>query len=448
MKRKMVIIFVLSIMMLTMTVGTVGVAFADEIRINLIGDGFTVEEKELAIANLQLKFEDKELPTLLSVEELYDFNEEPLYGLYEFENYYMIVIRQTSSILERGECNSAYYGIDGKKYYGGLGEAYLLDSKGFVSLTNEKNTYASQEKVAEMKDAMTQLRDLDYQDYIEALNTPMPLGQNNRLRITMLGSSNADFNYFAREVNIDYCNENNYANIFYHYDDRVLYQYEGISARRYEGVYMRSFDYGTDLVYPQNVYNECSLVAMIMVLQFYERTGCYIDLMPFAAGKGLTRYDVIMNPMNSRSEQIKSLLIQYLKVLQIGSDSTDGAATYRDINYGFKDYFAAYNIDCEPIHFTSYTNIKKAVDAGNPAIMTVGAGKGYDKNNKSIGVNVHNLVVYGYTQNSIGVLDEFVCHANWHLTKNDGSTNPNGAETAMLFVNKFSAAGNVYLNIY
>ena len=136
-----------------------------------------------------------------------------------------------------------------------------------------------------------------------------------------------------------------------------------------------------------------------------------------------------------------SIIAYYTNALEIGSSLVDGAASYRDVNYGFKDYFEAYGIDCQPTHFTSYTNIKKAVDSGNPAIMNVGTGKGWDENNNEVSFKAHHLVVYGYTTNSLGVLDEFVCHGGWHTDKES-----EGCYTAKMFVNKFYAAGNVYIN--
>lgn len=445
MKTKAIIIIVLSVLVMTLTVGTVGVAFADEIRINLIGDDFSVEEKELAIANLKLKFEDKQMPTLISVEQLYDFNDEPLYGLYEFVDYYMIVIRQTSSILERGEGNSVYYGVEGKKYYGGLDKAFILTDGGYKSLISQDYTYVAKEEVEDMKDIMAELRALDYQDYLGALNTPMPLGQSNRNRLTTLGHNVYSYNYFAQRLSINYgYNYNSY--IFAGNTFGVLYTYPNFAPKIYGWVAMSEFSYGWDLFYPQNIYNDCAVVAMVAVLQFYERTmNADSPLIPFTFGKGYFDYMEIYNePLKSRSEQLRALLHDYL-----GTLTSNGASTFVNIDAGFNRYFEAYNINWKPMHFTSYTNIKGAVDDGNPAIMTVGAGKGWDINNRETSIDAHNLVVYGYTTNSIGVLDEFVCHALWHISDEMENVLDDGnppVYTSELFVNKFYAAGNVYIS--
>lgn len=444
MRNKVIILCVLLILIVTMGVGTIGVAFADEIKLGIKGETFSAEEKDRAIMNLKDKFEDKDLPTLIDIEEIYDFNGEPLYGLYEFVDYYMIVIRRTSSIMERGECNSVYFGLEGKKYYGGFGNTYILDDKGYKSLNSDKTVYASEEEIEEMKNKMAELRALDYEDYIEALNTPMPLGAGNRTRLTMLGNSSEKFNYFAREVNIYYCWHNlPNADVSHEDYNSVLYTFDGFDPKEYGTVYMRDFNYGYDLFYPKNVYNACSIVSMVMVLQYYDRMRLNTNLIPAGLGCGYTKAQINNNPLLSRAEQVRAILDRYTNVLQIGSSLVDGAATYRDINYGFKDYFEAYGIDCQPTHFTTYTNIKKAVDSGNPAIMTIGSGTGYDINNKPVGLSRHNVVVYGYTKNSLGVLDEFVCHANKHEYIHSSN---NQEKTAQLYVSKFCAAGNVYIN--
>ncbi len=66
---------------------------------------------------------------------MYDFNDEPLYRLYEFDGYYMINIRNTGSVLERGEGNSVYYvNKDDYKYYGGYEEYYIRDEGEYKNL--------------------------------------------------------------------------------------------------------------------------------------------------------------------------------------------------------------------------------------------------------------------------------------------------------------------------
>lgn len=442
MRNKVIILCVLLILIVTMGVGTIGVAFADEIKLGIKGETFSAEEKDRAIMNLKDKFEDKDLPTLIDIEEIYDFNECPLYGLYEFQNYYMIVIRETSSILERGEGNSAYFKLEGKKYYGGFGQNYLLDEKGYKNLSENGNTYAAQEEILQMRDKMEELRNLDYQDYLEALNTPMPLGEKNRMRISMLGDSVKDFNYFSNEINIDYLITEGIREVERLEFKEVLYSYNGYEKKKYGAIYIRNFGQYWDLLYPKNVYNACAKVTMVMVLQYYERMGYNNNLIPFHNGLDATLSFLHVAPLDSRSETLGFKIDKHLKGFYVGNPDLDGAATYVDIDNAFNGYFKEYNIDCKPTHFTSYTNIKKAVDSGNPAIMTIGAGKGYDINNKAVDVSQHNVVVYGYTKNSLGVIDEFICHGNSHRE----ATEDEQERIAMLFVNKFLAAGNVYIN--
>ena len=97
MKKKFVTIVLLSLMITIVIFGTAGSALAEEINFGIMSyqsEDFSEEEIDFALSNLQYKLEVEELPRLIRIEELYDFNEEPLYGLYEFDNYFMIVIRK------------------------------------------------------------------------------------------------------------------------------------------------------------------------------------------------------------------------------------------------------------------------------------------------------------------------------------------------------------------
>lgn len=71
------------------------------------------------------------------------------------------------------------------------------------------------------------------------------------------------------------------------------------------------------------------------------------------------------------------------------------------------------------------------------AIVTRFRKKGYVTYNE-VNLSGHNVVAYGYTKNSVGIMDEFVVHANWHNpTYNCGS----------IFMNKLYSAGNCYLQV-
>lgn len=445
MKNRLIIILVLSVL-LALILSTTCSAVAEEIKISLLATDFSQSEKDFAMANLRLKFEDGNLPNIISIEKLYDFNHEPLYGLYEFEGYYMIVIRNTGSILERGEGNSPYFGKSESKYYGGFGKYFILRNGEFYSIASDR--LASYDDIEQMASAMEYLRELDYQDYLEALDTPMPMGQSNRHRVTKLGKSDQKFNYFAQTINTMYRYDNNSkvdaANKLKENDiDRILYSM-GSEGTVYGTYYYCKFSYGYDLLFPKTMYNSCSLVAMTIVLQYYERLGLNKKLCPMSDGIDMEEGWIKFLPTDSRAESIMRELRKHVKVLSVNNPNVDGAATYVDIDGGFESYFKENGISCKSTHFTSYTNIKKAVDSGNPAIMTVGAGKGWDVNNKGVDISRHNVIVCGYTKNALGILDEFICHSGWFdkvHAESDGRI-----RKAKLFVNKFYAAGNVYIS--
>lgn len=459
MKRKVITIVLLSILITLTFCSTVGVAFADEVNIALLSyrsENISQEEIDFALSNLQFKLE-KDLPRLIRVEEIYDFNEQPLYCLYEFEDYYMIVIRSTGSVLKRSEGNSAYFGKnDGIKYYGGYGEYYICRDEEYISILSEET--AEQSKLIEMQSRMQVMRELDYNDYIEAISTPMPLGAENRKNIKKLGNGRKDiiesffgsedylYNYFAQEINIDYQLSKISNDLKKIYIDEVLSSMSGMTSEKYGYAYVGKFHYGYDVLYPKNLYNTCSLVAMTMLLQFFYRTyyNMYLidsDLLNIA----LTGVDVQRFPQHSFTEIIHRDLMNYVKVLNT-DETHSGAATYVNIDAGFERYFDDYGLNGTSTHFTSYTNMKGAIDDGFPAIMTIGAGRGFDDRNIEQGLSGHNVVAYGYTTNSLGVIDEFVCHASWHREMGYDINNNPIAECAKLFVNKFYAAGNVYLS--
>lgn len=471
MKRKVITIALLSIMITLALFGSVGSALADEITLYLTSyqsEEITQEEIDFALSNLRYKLEEEELPKLIRVEEVYDFNSVPLYSLYEFDGYYMINIRNTGSVLERGEGNSPYYGNkDYDKYYGGYGEYYICYEGEYKNLCTGE--VANKSNISQMQSRMEQLRELDYKDYLEAMTTPMPLGAENRNNISKLGKnisslieylySDADhlYNYFAKEINIDYQLKNKHNEIASQTFNKVLYTKSGSREENYGTIYFRHFggklgnsgyDIGYDLVYPQNLYNSCSIVAMTILLQYYYRIEINLSLLEPIEPDILDGTAIIMHsPLDSPAEIIRSKLAKYVNVLSTGSSSTDGAATYVNIDAGFDRYFKAYNIEAESIHFTSYTNIKDAIDGGHPSIMTIGAGIGYDSDGFSEDVSRHNVVVYGYTTNSLGVMDEFVCHAGLHKQfEHTLEGNKLSAECAKLFINKFYAAGNVHLS--
>ncbi len=459
MKKKLVTIVLLSLMIALVIFGSVGNALAEEITLSLMSyqsEEISQEEIDFALYNLQYKLEVEELPRLIRVEEVYDFNEEPLYCLYELDGYYMIVIRNTGSVLERGEGNSAYYGNNNVKYYGGYQEYYVLQDGGYKNVLT--GDIASKSRISQMQLRMSELRELDYQDYLEAMSTPMTYGSSNRNNITKLGKNIKDlidfaygnenylFDYFAEEINIDFQLTNNNSNIY-----REDHSFK-VNDEYYGTVYSRYFDdyfYGCDLLYPKNYDNECSLVTMTMLLQYYYRTGINESLLdPFYDHPYHSDIEIQFYPLKSLAETVKSDLKTYLNTIVPSTN----AATYVNMDAAFDRYFKANGINCESIHFTSYTNVKAAIDGGHPSIFNTGAGTGYsydkeeDGNKRSIDVSWHNLIAYGYTTNSSGVLDEFLCHAGWHKTITDTYSNPNGAECAKLFVNKFAAIGNLHLS--
>ncbi|MDE6471682.1 MAG: C39 family peptidase [Clostridia bacterium] len=461
MKKKLVTIVLLSLIIAVTIFGFAGSALAEEINLTLMyyqSENFSEEEIDFALTNLQYKLEDEELPRLIRIEEVYDFNEEPLYGLYEFNNYHMLVIRETGSVLERGDGNSAYFGNNkGLKYYGGYEEYYIYEDGAYKNLLT--NEVVSQSKISQMESRMKELRELDYQDYLEALSTPMPLGADNRGRITKLGknivsilgylygSGDHLYNYFAQEINIDYQWNNALNNIKLRDYSQILYTVDGFAPKFYGSVYSRNlgkklgqngYELGYDLLYPQNVYNACSLVAMVMLLQYYYRTELNEELLYPIEFEEIQDPSIIdKHPLYSQAEETMSVLYTYIKPL------ANGVATYVEMDSAFDKYFKENDIDATSTHFTSYTNIKSAVEDGHPSILTIGAGRGFDINNNEQDLSGHNVVVYGYTTNFVGVIDEFICHAGWHTRIGQDDTI---AECAKLYVNKFYAAGNVHLS--
>ncbi|MGN0760985.1 MAG: C39 family peptidase [Christensenellales bacterium] len=408
-----------------------------------ISNNLTQDEIDIALGNLYCKFEDNEaLPELINAIELYDFNGLPLYALYNLDNYYMVVIRQTGTILERGEGCSKFEGMTGKLYYGKFFEAYqeingnTYDSNG-LAISNEQK--------ADMINSMNNIRELDYYDYLEAMQRPQVYGASNRNIVHMLGGNSTKYYYFAEEINIFHQYLKNINNVGYLNIERSLYTDSRFEPRNYGGAYYRTFNGEYDMFYPKNVYNSCALVTMTMLLQYYDRLSIRSDLIASNISYSTTSI-ITSNPfLYSKSERIFATLYPLIYSLNGIGENFDGAATYLNINGAFGRYFSDNNINCSSRYFTSYTNVKGAIDAGNPVIITVGAGRGFYKDKadsssyESVDLSGHNVVAYGYTTNSLGIMDEFVVHANWHNSTHN---------YAKVYMNKLYSAGNCYLEVY
>ena len=306
----------------------------------VLPEGISVNEKNIALNNLYYKLESDEIAgNLIEVKILYDFNQEPLYSLYEFENYYMICIRSTSTILERGEGKSLYYGIPGKLYYGDFFQAYKDTNNNIVNIVTGEAV--SPQEITEKINHMQEIRDMDYQDYINRDTIIETRGESNRNRITKLGNSNTKYNYFAQEINPKYQIVNSSSlpinDLRTISKMTVLYTQNMFSPRNYGTVYARNFTFEYDLLYPQNVYNECSLVTMVMLLQYYDRLGLNTSLIPQSINYAGDINNIINNPLYSKSEKVKFKLMPYLSVLDGIGESMDGAATYVNIDAAFDD---------------------------------------------------------------------------------------------------------------
>lgn len=438
--RTVLVLLVLLIILFTVLLSVLG-----EISIPVLAEvpsSFSQNEVNLAINNLNLKFEeDDSRPILQNVVEIYDFNEQPLYALYNFDNYYMIVIRETGTILERGEGMSKFNGMNGKLYYGEFFEAY---QKLEGNIYNSDEIAVSTNRVNEMKSMMQNVRSNDYADYVEAMQTPQPYGEANRTRITQLGNSISKFKYFAEDINpYHVTREKNKITYGRAVVNEVLYTVNNFTPRNYGAAYYRKLYDKYDLLFPKNVYNACSLVTMTMLLQYYDRLNIKTDIVPNSISYSTDWESIHSNPTVSKAERIMRYLYPYIYILDGIGDTVDGAATYVNMDAAFDRYFQDNNKSYRSKHFTSYTNVKGAIDAGNPAIITIGAGRGFYKNDgasnySEVDLSRHNVVVYGYTKNSIGVLDEFIVHANWHDKENN---------YGRIYMNKLYSAGNLYLQV-
>ncbi len=443
-----IIVVLLTCALLTLVIaslfGNNSKAYADRLLVNEISNN----EIKLANNNLYCKFENGNYPKFLNVKLLRDFSGESLYALYLYDNYYSIVIRNTGTILERGDGPSLFDGMQGELYYGGFNKAYQRVGDNIYD--ENWNIISSSEQLS-MSDYMMGLRSADYQDYLESQRGVVIMGESNRDRISKLGGSSNYYNYFAQDINIYYnyhksngtqriiaLNSTDFVSI-----DRCLYSVDRFSDRNYGTAYYRSFGGKYDMYYPNNVYNSCSLVSMTMLLQYYDRNSIS-NLISSDISYSSTRSAIKSNPwINSKSERIMRKLYPLLYSLDGIGETFDGAATYANIDAAFGRYFNDNNINANAKCFTSYTNVKGAIDRGNPVIITIGAGRGFYKNfgsssYETVDLSGHNVVAYGYTKNSIGVLDEFIVHANWHEW---------ASNTAVVFVNKLYSAGNCYIDV-
>lgn len=379
-------------------------------------------------------------------QELYDFTGEFNYLFcYDEElDYYAIYNMDSGKIMERSNGN-IYEGYTNYKcYYGGYGSYFYQIDNMIYSLTDDSSSL--------IDDALEY-----FMEYSKNLNQSCIEDSEFKSRNDI--KTYVENILYQDGVLISKCGKENRGNGygFCIYDD--FYSFMTICNSNYTGpianssnntCYVDGYEIGFsefhcyngtswwDTIFPINDGGSCSFVAATMMLQYYERNEI-LKTIPFESylgtemllqkGKSYTRSQIL-------SEKIHSTLI--------AANGGEKSASYVSVKNAINYYFSHYGITgISATSSASWSGLKAAIDAGNPCVITVMnlakldvlSNNWYDFETVNLD-SAHAMYTYGYTANSSGVLDEFICHMGWVTTDKYYSST---------YVSKLYVTGNVRL---
>ena len=228
--------------------------------------------------------------TISNVKILYDFNEKPTYLLTEFEEGgYAIRFREGETFVERNESFNSIYTtenvIEHRCYYAGPGQYfYKRDGKTYEVRTGQEVIFD--------KSGDDEIEEINRQIVEEKKYGTMPMSiidegytllNFNKKEMTMMDAVRGVYFYGMDEYNTRFLPLKSYEswNDSYNNDciNYSIYRYN-YQDRKYD--YMRTLKYtvgGEDMLFGDNLYGSCALVAIGMVLQLYDRTD-WCDVVP------------------------------------------------------------------------------------------------------------------------------------------------------------------------
>ncbi len=398
-----------------------------------------INEKQAEISGIQLMSEEIEKTvTISNVKILYDFNEKTTYLLTEFEEGgYAIRFREGETFVERNESFNSIYTtenvIDHRCYYAGPGQYfYKCDGKKYEVRTGQEVIFdkAGDDEIEEINRQIVEEKKYGTMP-MSIIDEGYTLLNFNKKEMTMMDAVRGVYFYGMDEYNTTFVNllrsgswTSEHANecIKFGMTDDIS------KINNYPVLYYTVG--GEDLLFGDNNYGSCALVAIGMVLQLYDRTN-WCDVVPSDTSKWeriqyTYKYSdqfykhKNLDPDKKDAERLHQYLIS-LAHPDVKPNKNGIYGTYPD------DQVKAINKYAQNMGYTKiikgrtalYISVKSLIGKqGFPMIATTkGDSFSYkypvkdDKGNITY-INQtsgrHTVVAYGYKDS------EFICHFGWH----------------------------------
>lgn len=423
-----------------------------------------INEKQAEISGIQLMSEEIEKTvTISNVKILYDFNEKPTYLLTEFEDGgYAIRFREGETFVERNESFNSIYTtenvIEHRCYYAGPGQYfYKRDGKTYEVRTGQEVIFD--------KSGDDEIEEINRQIVEEKQSGIMPMSiVDEGYTLLNFNKKEMDMNDLIRGLYFygmdEYYNEFvtllRYGTWTNEHDNKCI---KFCAANNINAVNANRMWYynigGNDLLFGENIYGSCALVAIGMVLQFYDRTG-WCDVVPsntdaweniqyeYPYPQYFSKHSRL-NPSKMEAERLHQYLISLAHPGVLPSDSygTSEALQVEVINkyaenLGYSNKIVGGSYIVSPILLHMIIG-----ELGYPFIFTTrGATFDYKYAIKDSGGNIsykestarcHAVVGYGYKGS------EFLCHFGWMCA---------GYSTTLIHENYIRAANFININDY
>ena len=398
-----------------------------------------INENEAQISRIQLMSEEIEKTvTISNVKILYDFNEKPTYLLTEFEEGgYAIRFREGETFVERNESFNSIYTtenvIEHRCYYAGPGQYfYKRDGKTYEVRTGQEVIFdrSGDDEIEEINRQIVEEKKYGTMP-MSIIDEGYTLLNFNKKEMTMMDAVRGVYFYGMDEYNTRFLPLKSYEswNDSYNNDciNYSIYRYN-YQDRKYD--YMRTLKYtvgGEDMLFGDNLYGSCALVAIGMVLQLYDRTD-WCDVVPSntSAWENIQytypySQDCTKHPQLIPSKKDAERLHQYLiSLAHPGKLPSEEYGTSEDLQVKVINQYAQNLGYSKKIKGKSalYISVKSLIGKqGFPMIATTkGSTFSYkypvkdDNGNisyKNATEDCHAVVAYGYKDS------EFVCHFGW-----------------------------------
>lgn len=362
-----------------------------------------------------------------TIKEVYDFNDNATFAVLEYTPIgYAIFNRNTGTILERSPYAKSPYTkyMNKKLFYGGPSNYFYEKNNQIINIANNLEINKETKKI---------------------LSQQLKLVIKEDKQSANFKSRNAIKKYVNTELSSQLITTKDYKeNIeLWCYDWECLYFM--LLSSYYCANNLVSVNGYSDLIFGNNsgaLSNSCSQVATGMLLQYYDRNNHY-DIVPDGEGN----YPYEQNDPNGYNHNLfgdgyidySAICLQRYLIYLTHNSYTPGATTTPEMVNGLEDYLDIMGYSS----FTSISSttssiagfIKSNIDNGNLCVLTtiLNVAEYYNNDTSnlvSIDASLHTVLVYGYTYNDSGNLDEYVCHFGWREDEE------NGTNYACCFLNK------------